>query len=146
MLLNVIWQTGWEGSLGRMDPCIRKTESPVCHNFSDTHWRLAIGNCFPVLRTLGLKFHFGDTHFRKWSSRIISCLDDFLVIYPCETNRSQTQWLSYPSYISDPVSQEFRPDSRYGSPLCHHPGISAGVMGMTKNCILSSYDLPWGVA
>lgn len=65
--------------------------------------------------TLGLKFHFGDTHFHKWSSHIISCLDDFLAIYHCKTNHSKTSWLSYPSYISHPVSQEFRPDSRYSS-------------------------------
>ena len=29
-LLKVIWEAGWEGSLGRMDTCIRMAESPHC--------------------------------------------------------------------------------------------------------------------
>ena len=29
-LFNVMWQPGWEGSLGRMDTCIRMAESLRC--------------------------------------------------------------------------------------------------------------------
>ena len=28
--MNVMWQPEWEGSLGKMNPCIRMTESLCC--------------------------------------------------------------------------------------------------------------------
>ena len=57
-LLNVMWQPGWEGSWGRMDPCICMAESLHCSPETITTWFIGytpIQNVFDVKKKLNKK-------------------------------------------------------------------------------------------